>query len=276
MSASVQKATQFFFDRFGHLIADGVSNLPQHVEPRAEVTCRFCGRHGVGVWDGRGNQMAYLCLPCWSFCQPAKKYFVVSGNNINFSDKVRAQWVADDHGVTVYVSQKTLDTKEPDKRAMPGFRYVVDTKPILDMLSGNIKPPFLWGLFGAKREQAMETLELTESLSRIVFCDGTNGKRVYYDIKHMQMAIASIEPLSEEHRKDPWFRRWIRGDDITGTVIRLDVKKNLRRLGLDQNLLRLSLGERAAVRDVLSNIVKDDSLPPNSRTTTGCGGAAVL
>ena len=276
MSASVQKATQFFFDRFGHLIADGVSNLPKHVEPRAEVTCRFCGRHGVGVWDGRGNQMAYLCLPCWSFCQPAKKYFVTSGNNINFSDKVKTQWVADAHGVTVYISQKTFEAKRPDNRSTPGLRYMVDTKPILGMLSGNIKPPFLWGVFGAKREQTMEILELTESHSRIVFCDGSDGKRVYYDIKHIQMAIASIEPLSEEHRKDPWFRWWIRGGDIIGAVDRLDVKKNLRRLGLDQNLLRLSLGERAAVRDALSHIVKDDSPPPNPRTTTGGGDVAVL
>lgn len=253
MSASVQKATQFFFDHFGYLIADGVSGLPAGVEPRAEVACSLCGRHGVGVRDGRPNQMAHpnKCLPCWSLYQRADGYFAGGGKDMSFAGKVKTAWIVDDRGVTVYVSPQTLEAKASDSRMTPGLRYVAGALPIRDILNGDIKPPFLWGLFGQKKEQTIEILELTESLSRITFCDGKNGARLSYDMERLQAGVTSIGPLSGERKKDPGVWQWLRGADIVGTKKRLDAKNDLRRLGLDLSLLRLSLGERDMVRRVI-------------------------
>jgi hypothetical protein len=268
MSASLQMATQFFFDNFGHCIADGVSNLSRGVEAHADVTCSFCGRRGVGVRDGRNNHLAYpnKCLPCWSLYQPSPDYFVGGGKDYSFTGKVKSNWIVDSRGATIYVAPQTFEAKAPNKRVTPGLRYVVGALPIRDILNGDAKPPFLWGHFGEKKEQSIEILELTSSLSRIVFCDGKNGKRLYYDIEHVQMGIASIEPLSKEQRNDPGIRQWLKGDDIYGKKTLFETKKGLRRLGLDPSLLRLSLGERHII-DVLV-----DHTPDNQHDLLKCVG----
>lgn len=249
MSASLQKATQFFFDHFGHFVADGVSDLPPSVEARAEVTCSFCGRQGVGVWDGRSNHIAYphKCLPCWSLYQPARGYFAGGGKDMSFSGKVQTVWIVDDRGATVYVAPQTFEQKAPDSRVTPGLRYATNANPVRDILNGDIKPPFLWGLFPKKKEQGIEILELTESLSRIIFCDGKNGTRLSYDLERLQTAFLSLMPLSADQKKDPGLWQWRHGYDILGTKKRMDAKKDLRRLGINPDLLRLSLGERAMV-----------------------------
>lgn len=274
MSASLQVATQFFFDNFGHFIADGITNLSKNVEACAEVTCSFCGRHGVGVRDGRNNHLAYpnKCLPCLSLYQPSPDYFAGGGNDQSFTGKVRTDWIVDSRGATIYVAAQTFEEKAPDKRVTPGLRYVTDASPIRDILNGDVKPPFLWGLCGTKKEQSIEILELTGSLSRIVFCDGKNGKRLYYDMEHVQRGIASIGPLSEKQRKDPGIRSWRKGDDILGTKTRFEVKKGLRRLEMDLRLLQLSLGERDIVWSLVDPAPKDDGSDLPNCHTARCSG----
>lgn len=254
MNISVQKATQFFFDHFGHIVADGVSGLSSNVEARAEVTCSFCGRRGVGVRDDRPNQITYpnKCLPCWSFFQRTDGYFAGGGKDMSFAGKVKTSWIVDDRGATIYVALQTFQEKVSESRVTPGLRYVTGALPIRDILNGDIKPPFLWGLFGTKKEQTIEVLELTHGLSRVVFCDGKNGKRLYYDMERLQAAVLSLAPLSEEQKKDPGIRGWLWGDDIVGTKKRMDAKKDLRRMGIDPGLLHLSLGERDMVRRVIA------------------------
>jgi len=248
MSAILQRATAFFFDHFGHRIIQEDSSLPAGIEPKDDVTCDLCDRHGPGVWDGRGNHGAYRCLPCWSFYRRSDIYFPGTDKDRSFAGKIKTGWVVDDNGISIYVSQKTFDGKPPEERIMSGLRFLPVTTPIMDILNGHIKPPFLWGLFGVNKDNAIRVFEVTESLSRIVFCDGKACTRVYYDLDHIREGIASVAALSEAHRKDSGFYQWMYGADIVGTKKRLDIKKDLRRLGLESRMLQLSLSERDIVR----------------------------
>lgn len=245
------EASRFFYDHFGHTTEGQPLNVG--VEPRAQVACALCGATGPGVYDGRPHMQKAFCKPCWSFYQNSPRHFPKVTKDRSFSGKVQTPWIVDTHGIRVYIGPTNEGHKVPD------IQYVVSRGNIMgtilhDILEGVVEPPFLWGQFFKKKEECLTLIEVTRSLSRVIFCDGKGRAQANYNMVRIGEALAHLDARDTTKETPKVFQRWGYGDDIQGRCQRLDIKKGLRESGYDDRILMpLSLDERRAIGQILDN-----------------------
>ncbi len=251
MNDILNEASRFFYDHFGHTTEGQPLNVS--VEPREQVACALCGATGPGVYDGRSNMQKPLCKPCWSFYQNSPRHFPKVTKDRSFSGKVQTPWIVDTQGMRIYTSPTDQERNVPD------IQYVARRGNIMgailqDILDGVVTPPFLWGKFSKKKEECLTIIEVTRSLSRVIFCDGKSRAQTNYNMVQIGEALAHLDARDNPKEVPKVLQRWRYGDDIQGKCPRLDIKKGLRESGYDDRILMpLSLGERQAIGQILDN-----------------------